>query len=90
LIDSSVACDNGISPAPHTPCSARYNTSCSRLVAAPHSAEAIVKPPTENRNTYLIPSRPAIQPVSGIVIAAATMYEVSTQAIWSCEAERLP
>ena len=37
-----------------------------------------------------MPTRPASQPVSGMVIAAATMYEVSTHAIWSCEADRLP
>ena len=61
-----------------------------RLVAAPHSAEATVKPITENRNTYLMPKRPASQPVSGVMIAAATMYEVTTQATWSCEADKLP
>ena len=49
-----------------------------------------MKPATEIRNTYLMPNRPASQPVSGIVIAAATMYEVSTQAIWSWAADRLP
>ena len=54
-----------------------------RLVALPHKAEAMVNPTTENRNTYLMPNRPASHPVSGIVIAAATMYEVRTQAIWS-------
>ena len=48
-------------------------TSSARLVAAPHSAEAIVKPATEIRNTYLMPNRPASQPVSGVMIAAATM-----------------
>src|SRR5215472_13038044 len=65
-------------------------TICPRLVATPHRAEAIVKPATEARNTYLMPKRPASQPVSGIMTAAHTMYEVSAQAIWSCEAERLP
>ena len=39
----------------------------------PHSAEAKVKPPTESRKIYLMPKRPASQPVSGIMIAAATM-----------------
>jgi hypothetical protein len=52
-----------------------------RLVAAPHKAEAIVKPTTDARKMYLIPKRPASQPVSGIVIADATMYEVKTQEI---------
>ena len=49
-----------------------------------------MKPTTETKNTHLMPKRPASQPVSGVMIAAATMYEVTTQAIWSCEAERLP
>src|SRR5580698_4125819 len=60
------------------------------VVAAPHKAEAIVKPTTEAKKTHLMPSRPASQPVSGVMIAAATMYEVTTQAIWSCEQLRLP
>src|SRR5215472_15562668 len=42
------------------------------------------------KNTHLMPSRPASQPVSGVMIAAATMYDVTTQAIWSCEHEKLP
>src|SRR5580704_4939395 len=37
-----------------------------------------------------MPNRPASQPVSGVMIAAATMYDVTTQAIWSCEQLRLP
>src|SRR5215472_8995391 len=90
LICSSVACDSGTRPAPATPCSARKKTSSPRLVAAPHSAEATVKPMTEPRKTYLIPKRPASQPVSGIMIAAQTIYEVSAQATWSSEADRLP
>jgi hypothetical protein len=49
-----------------------------RLVALPHKAEARVNPATEKRNTYLMPRRPASQPVSGVMIATATMYEVST------------
>ena len=45
---------------------------------------------TEIRKTYLIPNLPASQPVSGIMIAAQTMYEVNAQATWSSEADRLP
>ena len=73
LICNRVACDSGISPAPATPCNARKRTSSARLVAAPHSAEASVKPMTETRKIYLMPNRPASQPVSGIMIAAQTM-----------------
>ena len=39
----------------------------------PHSTEATVKPAIETRNTRLRPKRPASQPVSGVMIAAATM-----------------
>ena len=39
----------------------------------PHKAEAKVKPATEKKNTYLMPNRPANQPVRGVMIAAATM-----------------
>jgi hypothetical protein len=73
LICKRVACDSGISPAPATPCNARKTTSSPRLVAAPHNAEAIVKPMTEARKIYLMPNRPASQPVSGIMIAAQTI-----------------
>src|SRR5580704_12175710 len=37
-----------------------------------------------------MPNRPASQPVSGVMIAAATMYDVTTHAIWSCEQLKLP
>ena len=49
LICKRVACDSGMRPAPATPCKARKKTSSPRLVAAPHSAEASVKPMTETR-----------------------------------------
>jgi hypothetical protein len=47
----------------------------------PQRAEAIVKPITENRNRGLRPKRSASQPVSGVMIAPAMMYEVSAQVI---------
>ncbi len=56
----------------------------------PHSIEATVKPATETRNRRLSPNRPARKPVGGVMIAAATIYEVSTQSIWSWLAETLP
>jgi hypothetical protein len=49
-----------------------------------------VKPITEMMNTRRRPQWPHSQPVSGSAMAEATMYEVSTQVIWSCEACRLP
>ena len=39
----------------------------------PHNAEATVKQLTEARKMYLMPNRPASQPVSGIITAAQTM-----------------
>jgi len=44
-----------------------------RLVAAPHNAEESVNPTTEARKMYLTPKRPASHPVSGIMIAEATI-----------------
>ena len=49
-----------------------------------------MKPITEAKNMYLMPNRPASQPVYGIMIAEATMYDVRTQEIWSCAADMLP
>ncbi len=49
-----------------------------------------MKPITETRNTYLIPNRLASHPVSGVMIAQATIYDVTTQAIWSWAQEKLP
>ena len=90
LMRNSVACDSGISPAPAMPWIARKITSWLRLVERPHSAEAVVNTAMQIRNTGLMPNRPASQPVSGIITAAQTMYEVSAQAIWSCEVDMLP
>src|SRR5580704_17118719 len=56
----------------------------------PHSPDVAVNPITEARKIGLMPNRPASHPVSGIVIAEATMYEVRTQEIWSCAADMLP
>ena len=51
----------------------------------PHSAEATVKPATATGTRAGGRSAEHSQPVSGVAMAAATMYEVSTQEIWSCE-----
>ena len=75
------ACESGTSGAPNAPCKIRYATSCSSEVALPQSIDAIVKPITEPTNSVLRPTRSASTPVSGVMIAADTMYEVSTQEI---------
>jgi len=90
LMSSRIAWLIGMSAAPNMPWSSRKPTSSPRLVAMPHSPEAMVKPMIEICISRLRPIRPASQPVSGVMIAAATMYEVSTQVIWSAEAETLP
>ncbi len=49
-----------------------------------------MKAATDTRNSRLRPNCPASQPVSGVMMAAATMYEVSTQVIWSWVADSEP
>src|SRR6185437_5763946 len=90
LISNSTACDRGTSAAPHNPWSKRASTICASDPAIPQSTEASVNPAMENRNTCFIPKRSVSHPDSGVAMPAATMYEVSTQVIWSWEAERLP
>ena len=84
------ACDSGTSAAPNTPCSNRNSTIWLMSCASPHSTEAIVKPPEQTIKMRLRPKRLAIQPTGAVMIAAATMYEVSTQLIWSCDADSEP
>jgi hypothetical protein len=89
-MSSRTACDSGTSAAPNNPWNSRYMTISVRLPASPHSSDAMVKPATEVRNSRLRPIRSAIQPVTGVAMAAATMYEVNTQVIVSWAALRLP
>ena len=49
-----------------------------------------MKPLRQAMNRYLRPNRAAIQPTGAVMIAAAVMYEVSTQVISSKLADRLP
>src|SRR5512142_632845 len=79
-----------MSAAPATPWASRNSTISGREVAMPQSIEATVKPPIESRNIFFRPIRSASQPDRGVMIAAETMYEVSTQVIWSELAETLP
>ncbi len=90
LISSRMDCDSGTSDAPKMPCSSRDATICARVSDIPQNAEAMVKPVIEMASRRLTLSRSDSQPVSGVAIAAATMYEVSTQVISSCDADRLP
>ena len=45
----------------------------SRFQARPHSIDVMVKPTMEIRNSSRRPMRSASQPVTGVIIAAATM-----------------
>src|SRR3954469_12476796 len=58
--------------------------------ATPHSTDAIVKPPEQMMKMRLRPNRLAPQPTGAVMMAAATMYEVNTQLIWSCDADSVP
>ena len=49
-----------------------------------------MKPVMHTSRTRLMPKREARNPVGGVMIAAATIYEVSTQAISSWLADTLP
>src|ERR1700733_8023086 len=90
LMSSRIDCDSGTSEAPKIPCSKRDATICVSVSDKPHSAEATVKPPIEKISSRLTLSRSDSQPVSGVAIAAATIYEVSTHVISSCDADSVP
>ena len=49
--------------------------------ASAQSSEAAVKPATQTMNSFLRPKRSASQPIGAVMIADATIYEVSTQLI---------
>ncbi len=78
---SSTDCESGTSAAPNAPCSRRNVTICSMFWASPHSTEANVKPAAQTTNSFLRPNRSAIHPIGAVMMADATMYDVSTQLI---------
>jgi hypothetical protein len=82
-MSSSTDCDSGTRAAPNPPCTKRKSTISYSELAIPHSIEAIVNPTIEVRNRRLTPKRPARKPVGGVIIAAATMYEVRIHSISS-------
>ena len=73
LMSSRMVCDKGTMAAPKTPCNSRNATIAVMLQASPHSIEAATKPMMQATNTSLRPKRSASQPVTGVMIAAATM-----------------
>ena len=52
--------------------------------------DATVKPERQVTNNVLRPKRADSQPTGAVMIAAATMYDVSTQVIWSGAAPNVP
>ena len=73
LILSSTVCDSGTSDAPNMPCSVRKTTISPRLVAMPHSIEATTKPATDTMKSSRNPNRSLSHPVTGVMIAEATI-----------------
>ena len=69
----SSACESGTMKPATAPCTTRNETSIRRLVERPHSAEAIVKKAIASEYMRTWPKRCANQPVSGTVIALATV-----------------
>ena len=66
-------CDSGTMAAPNTPCMRRKKTIDDRLHAPAQATEAATKPAMEIRKNSFRPMRSEIQPVSGVMIAAATI-----------------
>ena len=69
----STVWESGTSAAPKMPCSTRKRIISSRLVAMPQAIDAAMKPAVETMNSSRRPKRSASQPVTGVMIAAATM-----------------
>ena len=69
--------------APKAPCMQRKTIMLDRLVAVPHSSELSMKPDVLISRILRSPYRRVKKPVSGIIMADATIYEVSTHVIWS-------
>ncbi len=68
-----IDCDKGDSAAPNTPCRMRNRIICSRLCAAPHIMEAMVKPVMQTTARFLRPKREASQPTGAVMMADATI-----------------
>src|ERR1700704_3430005 len=68
----------------------RAPTSMGRLVAIPHTAEKHMNSKTDVTKVLTSPKRRAIQPLSGCMIAAASMYELIVQVPSEVLTPRLP
>jgi hypothetical protein len=68
----------------------RKNTSSPSESASPQPSDAAPNAATPARQTARCPNRETSQPASGVATAVATMFAVTTQAIWSCVADSAP
>ncbi len=73
LMSSRKVCDSGTIAAPNRPCSRRKNTMDSRFHDRPQAIELTVKPTIEVKNSSRRPMRSDSHPVTGVMMAAATM-----------------
>ncbi len=71
------------------PWTMRKTTISGRVEENPHSIDDSTKPAMATMNTMRRPTRSDTQPVNGVAMAEATIYDVSTQVISSCVAFRL-
>jgi hypothetical protein len=85
-----MACPIGMIGAPNRPCAMRARISASRLLDMPHMKDDTVKPSTVKNIVLRQPTRLASHPVMGVPMAVATRLSVTTQAISSCVAEKVP
>src|SRR6478609_3282845 len=73
----------GVIRPPPMPCTIRNTTNCCTDAASPHAADAIVKSPTDSRNTSRAPNRSPSHPATGIATATATRKPMFTVAVSS-------
>ena len=73
LMLRSTVWDRGTSAAPHRPWNRRKAIISSRLVESPQAMEAMTKPAAEAMKSWRRPILSDSQPVTGVMIAAATI-----------------
>jgi hypothetical protein len=80
-VRKSIAIPTGVSMPPPAPCSTRKATSCSRLCAIPHSAEAVTNIASAIKKIRLVPKRSPSQPDAGMNAARLTRYPMTTASV---------
>ncbi len=76
---SRISRPTGVIIAPPKPWITRVANSIGRFVASPHSADPAVKIAIAEQNTMRVPSRSAIQPLTGMNTARLSKYVVITR-----------